>query len=622
MRMEVKWKYRSLAGCCLHLLLISTGAFAMIQDSRRNYPEIKVQNKEWILLQISSEATQTRTGYRYSAAIYVTDPTQKGFAGNCFLYFKGDKKVCYKQNDLLLCSNQLKLLQPVSDPFAFDFFSYAKRNKVKYSLYLDSLQLHKIGQVGSKEYIITSRLRNYFLQTLRKYIPDQKICGLAEAMLTGYREDLDKDLLEAYTNTGVVHIIAISGLHLGLIFWLANFLLQKITPHKWLPVISLTTILPMLWIFSIMTGSSASVLRSVIMFSLSITADAIAKRNNNMNALLASGVLLLLYNPSYVFDIGFQLSYAAVASILLFEKKIRNVFFFNNKASLYGWSMVSITLAAQIITTPFVIYHFHRFPILFLFSNLIAVPLSSIILLLEIGLCILDRIGTGAEITGELIVFLTTCMNKFVMTMNKIPFNLVDNIYLSGFSILMCSILIFSLLFLIYRLNNISIFYFLTIVLVCSVLINTEHSFKPIKKDWSVLHLSGKTCIIHRHGRSIRIFYKRNQNEDPSAIRQKLQNAVNYLQPEEIYWQSLPEFPFILKLNCQKQLQTAPVFLLSGISALSLNNLEGVSTTGTLVIADGTNKLWKIKEWEKEAHELNLRFLSTSFTGSVTIDCH
>ena len=622
MRMEVKWKYRSLAGCCLHLLLISTGAFAMIQDSRRNYPEIKVQNKEWILLQLSSEATQTRTGYRYSAAIYVTDPTQKGFAGNCFLYLKGDKKVCYKQNDLLLCSNQLKLLQPVSDPFAFDFFTYAKRNKIKYTLYLDSLKLYKIGQVDSKEYLITSRLRNYFLHTLRKYIPDQKICGLAEAMLTGYREDLDKDLLEAYTNTGVVHIIAISGLHLGLIFWLANFLLQKIIPLKWLPAISLTTILPMLWIFSIMTGSSASVLRSVIMFSLSITADAIAKRNNNMNALLASGVLLLFYDPSYVFDIGFQLSYAAVASILLFEKKIRNVFFFKNKAALYGWSMVSITLAAQIITTPFVIYHFHRFPILFLFSNLIAVPLSSVILLLEIGLCFLDRMGIGAEITGELIDFLTTCMNNFVMTMNKIPFNLVDKIYLSEFSILMYSILILSLLFLIHILNNISIFYFLTIVLVCSVLINTEHSFKPIKKDWSVLHLSGNTCIIHRHGRSIRIFYKRNGNEDPSAIRRKLQNAVNYLQPEEISWQSLPEFPFILKLNCQKQLQAPPVFLLSGISALSLNNLAGISTTGTLVLADGTNKLWKIKEWEKEAHELNLRFLSTSFTGSVTIDCH
>jgi competence protein ComEC len=332
-----------------------------------------------------------------------------------------------------------------------------------------------------------------------------------------------------------------------------------------------------------------------------------------MNALLASDVLLLLYDPSYVFDIGFQLSYAAVASILLFEKKIRNIFFFKNKAALYGWSMVSITLAAQMITTPFVIYHFHRFPILFLFSNLIAVPLSSIILLLEIGLCVLDWMGIGAEITGELIDFLTTCMNDFVMTMNKIPFNLVDNFYLSGFSILMYSIQIFSLLFLIYRFKNISIFYFLTIVLVCSVMINTEHIFKAPKKDWSVLHLSGNTCIIHRHGRSIRIFYKRKVDEDPSAMRQKLQNAINYLQPEEVSWQSLPEFPFVLKLNCKKQLKTAPVILLSGISALSLNNLTGIATTGTYVIADGTNKLWKIKEWEKEAHELNLRFLSTSF---------
>lgn len=622
MRMEVKWKYRFLAGTCLHVILISTGAFSFTEDSKRNYPEIQMQNKEWILVHLTSEPMQTRTGFRYTAAIYDAVISQKAFAGNCFLYLKGVETACYKQNDILLCSNKLKLLKPGTDPFAFDFYTYAKRNKVKYTLHLDSLQLIKIGQVNSKEFLSTSRLRDYFLQTLRKYIPDQKICGLAEAMLTGYREDLDKELLKAYTNTGVVHIIAISGLHLGLIFWLANFLLQKIIPHKWLPAISLTTVLPMLWIFSIMTGSSASVLRSVIMFSLSITANALAKRNNNMNALLASGVLLLLYDPSYVFDIGFQLSYAAVASILLFEKKIRNVFFFKNKAALYGWSMVSITIAAQILTTPFVIYHFHRFPLLFLFSNLIAVPLSSIILLLEILLCLLDSIGTGAEITGELIDFLTTCMNNFVMTMHTIPFNLVDNIYLSGFSTVMYSILIISLLYLMYNIKIISNFYIMIIPLVCVILINAEHTIKPMKKDWTVLHISGTTCIIHRHGKSIRIFYKKNGNEKPSEIRLKLQNAVNHLQPKEIFWQSLPEFPFILKINCQKQLQAAPVLLLSGISELRLNNLTGFVTEGTHVIADGTHKLWKIKEWEKEAHELNLRFLSTSFTGSVTIDCH
>ena len=358
------------------------------------------------------------------------------------------------------------------------------------------------------------------------------------------------------------------------------------------------------------------------MFSLSIIANTLAKRNSNMNALLASGVILLLYDPNYVFDIGFQLSYAAVASILLFEKKIRNIFYFKNKAALYGWSMVSITLAAQIITTPFVIYHFHRFPSLFLFSNLVAVPLSSFILLLEIGLCFADLIGFGAAQIGQLIYFLTTCMNNYVEIMHKIPFNLISDIYLSGFSIFLFSGILFTLIDLILSYNKTKLINHLLLLFVSAALIFSEQMIKPIKRDWTVLQLPGNTCIVHRHGNSIRIFYKKKDKEDPTIIRMKLQNAINYLQPEQIYWQSLPEFPFILQLNCQKQLQAAPVLLLSGISELRLNNLAGVATAGTLVIADGTHKLWKIKAWEKEAHELNLRFLSTSLTGSVTVDCH
>jgi hypothetical protein len=116
--------------------------------------------------------------------------------------------------------------------------------------------------------------------------------------------------------------------------------------------------------------------------------------------------------------------------------------------------------------------------------------------------------------------------------------------------------------------------------------------------------------------------YKKNGKEDPSVIRRKLQIAVSFLKPDKIIWQVLPEFPFILELNCGKQKKAKPILLISGIPDLTLRNIRRISNRETLVIADGTNKLWKIKAWEKEAHELNLRFLSTSFTGSVTIDCH
>jgi hypothetical protein len=144
---------------------------------------------------------------------------------------------------------------------------------------------------------------------------------------------------------------------------------------------------------------------------------------------------------------------------------------------------------------------------------------------------------------------------------------------------------------------------------------------EPVKKDWTVLHIPEKTCIIHRHGQSIRILYKKNGIEDISLIRRKLQIAINFLQPNKIIWQILPESPCLIELKCPKQEKSNRVVLISAASSVELRSISGISIQETMVIADGTHKLWKIKEWEKEAHELNLRFLSTSLTGSVTIDC-
>ena len=154
--------------------------------------------------------------------------------------------------------------------------------------------------------------------------------GLAEALLIGYKDDLDKTLVQSYSNTGVVHVIAISGLHLGLIYWLLLMLFKPLQKRKlkWLrPVFILTG----LWLFSLLAGAQPSVLRSAVMFTCIVLGDSFARKSSIYNTLALSALLLLCINPYWLWDVGFQLSYAAVLSIVIFMQPIYNWFYIKNK---------------------------------------------------------------------------------------------------------------------------------------------------------------------------------------------------------------------------------------------------------------------------------------------------
>jgi competence protein ComEC len=211
-------------------------------------------------------------------------------------------------------------------------------------------------------------------------------------LLIGYKDDLDKTLVQSYSNTGVVHVIAISGLHLGLIYWLLLKLfwpLQKRRDLKWLrPIL----IIAGLWLFSLLAGMQPSVIRSAVMFTCIVLGETWTRKSSIYNTLAFSAFLLLFINPYWLWDVGFQLSYIAVLSIVIFMQPIYNWFYIKNKALDFIWKLNAVTLAAQILTVPVSIYHFHQFPLSFMFTNFVAVPLSSLILLGEIVLCVVSFI--------------------------------------------------------------------------------------------------------------------------------------------------------------------------------------------------------------------------------------
>jgi competence protein ComEC len=256
--------------------------------------------------------------------------------------------------------------------------------------------------------------RNNVLSIFRKWVPGETETGVAEALLIGYRDDLDKDLVRAYSNTGVVHIIAISGLHLGMIYGLMLLLLRPFRKYKWMRWAKPLLILFVLWGFSLLAGAAASILRSVVMFSFIVIGESLGRKTNIYNTLAASAFCLLVYNPYFFWDVGFQLSYTAVLSIVLFMKPVYQWFYFKNKLLNAIWQLNAITLAAQVLTLPVILYYFHQFPNLFLFTNFVAVPLSGFILYGELLLLLVYKIPFLNVYTGKAVSFLIRQMNTLL----------------------------------------------------------------------------------------------------------------------------------------------------------------------------------------------------------------
>lgn len=338
-----------------------------------------------------------------------------------------------------------KPLLPIENSSAFTGFDYKQYCHLKHiysQVFLKEPDYTLLGE--EKENFFSSCLiswRKKILRILKQYIPGKEENSLLEALMIGYTDDLDRALIQSYSNTGVVHIIAISGLHLALIYQILQLLLQKINGQKSGRWIKLILLLGSLWIFSLLSGASPSVIRSAVMFSFLLLARNLSRESIVHNTLASSAFLLLCFDPFWLWDTGFQLSYSAVLSLVIFMKPVQGLFRLKNRLLSGLWNTASVSLAAQILTTPISIYYFHRFPNYFLFSNLLAVPLSSCILVGGILLCLFSFSPVIADILGWMLGKGIRFLNGFVQYVAHLPGAVTDQLSVNWVQVVLLYIL-------------------------------------------------------------------------------------------------------------------------------------------------------------------------------------
>lgn len=444
--LTTKYRFTFLNGCILSMLVGTIGASALYHSDIRNNARwfgAKQNEGQALLLKLQEPLTEKPASWKAIASveqIFREKAPQRG-TGKLIIYFKKDSLPAgLGYGSRLVLTKSLQRIKHSGNPGSFDYSRYMLFQGVTHQVYLTPDDYRVLPQRETntlKEFLYRSR--RAIIGVLQTHIKGEQEQGLAEALLIGYKDDLDKTLLLAYANTGVVHVIAISGLHVGLIYWLLLGLSRplKRTGLLW---VRLLTLLTGLWGFGLLAGAGASVMRSVVMFSFLAGAEVLGRRTSVFNTLTLSALLLLCYNPFWLWDVGFQLSYAAVGSILLFYRPISSWVVFPNKAVDYLWKLNAVTLAAQVFTTPISLYHFHQFPNLFVLTNLLAVPLSSMILLGEILLCGLALVPSVASALGGILSGMISYLNSYIEQMDAVSFavwngisiNVEQTILLSG----------------------------------------------------------------------------------------------------------------------------------------------------------------------------------------------
>ncbi len=323
-------------------------------------------------------------------------------------------------------------LAPPSFPNEFDYKGYLASKGIHFRQFLGkNLLVLPVPQAYQLKFML-EHLRHYFAQVIDRYVirPESKQNALA--LLLGQKESLGKEVKQAYSATGTQHILAVSGLHVAIIY---SILLLPLTYFKQeghaLRKIYLLLVMGLIWIYALMTGFSPSVVRAVVMFSL-VTLGQMRKRKPSIwNILSFSALLLLVLDPGVRTDLGFQLSYLAVAGIVGLQPLILQFWSPPNRVLDYFWQMATVTLAAQLITSPLTIHYFHTFPSYFLLANLLIVPLSYLILCAGVPFLLLAWVPFLGGVLGAIVDFLLLLQNEVTYRIQNLPAALWQGIHLS-----------------------------------------------------------------------------------------------------------------------------------------------------------------------------------------------
>ena len=591
-------------------------------DATKNYNYFKkhVTNASNAILAIDKVLKPGNYHYKYMAEVLQIDHQKT--TGSVLINIEKDSVASFfKIGDRILLKNKFVAIKESLNPHQFNYKNYLAKQGIHQQVYATKQELLLLDQTSTSflEFIAAFRLK--IQQSLQQYDFSEDELAIMNALLLGQRQDISKELTANYSKAGAIHILAVSGLHVGIILWMLSFVLKPLERYKKGKVIKLVLVVLFLWFFAVLAGMSASVTRAVTMFSAIAIGQFFNKRNAIEQSLIFSMFLLLLLKPLFLFDVGFQLSYLAVFGIIW----VQPVFYQLWKPKYYiidkGWQLITVSTAAQLGVLPISLFYFHQFPGLFFLSNLLIIPFLGVILgtgIIVLGLSYLTILPVFlVDIYGGII----SILNRLVAFIARQEAFLFSDISFSFIKMFFSYLVIIACFQFFLKRNAKRCLFFLSSVLIFQFVFFCEKYHIEKNNEFIVFHKSRNSIVGIRTGSFLEVY------NDMDSLVTKQNLLKNYKVGENILYQNYQKLPTLLQLNKQIVLfiDTAgvynltdlhqPIVLLHQSPKINLERLIN-RLQPTIIIADGSNYKSYVRRWKATCLKLQIPFWSTNEQGA------
>lgn len=368
----------------------------------------------------------------------------KPLTGNVLGYFRNGKSgTVISLGDFIVFRTRIEKMTDNSNPGTFSYVDYLHKKGISHSV---SMAGHGWKKLNMEPDNLVRRkaihLRNRLLGIFRENNLTGKEFAVASALLLGYVNEIDNETRREYAASGAMHILSVSGMHVGIVYVFLNFLLRFLNRYRYGKYIKAIIMLFFIFLYAMITGLSPCVIRAAIMLSLPIIAGLMNRNVDIINVIAVSCFVMVSKNPALLVDVGFQLSYLAVIGIVTLYKPIYDLYITSAWIPDKIWSLLAVSLAAQLATLPITLYVFHQFPNFFLLTNILVVPLSSIIIYTGILLLVVGQVPFLCVLTAKLLIFLIKAMNMVIHLIEELPFSTTTGIYIDEIQVALLFVMV------------------------------------------------------------------------------------------------------------------------------------------------------------------------------------
>lgn len=446
---ELRWVY----GASLYFTILLFGFWLAGRSIPNHFQEhLRPGSQKTALLVKLNSKPIIKNKIRFSASVLnVGEEPRQPVNGRLILYFDPSPEADQLEyGDLVQLITRVTPISPPSNPDAYNFQQVMAYNYTTHQAFPKEKVKEWVAlgiNVGNPIYQYAYSFQERLLSIIDSKLKGDNEKIVASALLLGDRSRITTELKAAYSETGAMHILAVSGLHVGLLFFVISMLLNLFKVKHWYwRYLKAAILLFSVWSFALITGLAPSVVRAAAMISFIVVGIMIHRNGNIYNTIAGSAFVLLVIHPNFLYQVGFQLSYLALLGIIYFQPKFYRQLQFTNPIMDKVWALITVSLSAQVLTFPISLYYFHQFPIYFWLSGIVVVPAATIIVPLGIGLFLFGNI----PILGSLVAFLLEAvlfvMNAIVQGIQHLPFATVKDVWLTLPMVVLLYVAIFSLL--------------------------------------------------------------------------------------------------------------------------------------------------------------------------------